>query len=143
MKHVIERRVAGLERLGESGVADRFSRDMAYRLFADSLVDYHSKYRGMSSVVLHELEAFADVVLTTEKGGSWTVPPYFIDSVAHLAGFIMNVSDGIDTKTNFCVTPGWRSIQNTKPHNTKTKNHTNVKMIPSADDPTTYFGDVY
>jgi len=143
MKHLIESRVADLERLAENGVANRFNRNMAYRLFADSLVDYHSKYRGMSSVVLHELEAFADVVLTTEKGGSWTVPPYFIDSVAHLAGFIMNVSDGIDTKTNFCVTPGWRSMRFAKPLVAGAKYRSYVKMIPSADDPTTYFGDVY
>lgn len=54
--------------------------------------------------------ACADVTLSTEKGGTWTVP-YFIDSVAHLAGLIMNVSDAMDTKANFCVTPGRGSMR--------------------------------
>ncbi len=116
---------------------------MAYLLFANNLVDYANKYRGMHSVVLHGLEAFADVVLSTEKGGSWTVPPYFIDSVAHLAGFIMNVSDAMDTKNNFCVTPGWRSMRFAKPLVAGAKYRSYVKMIPTAEDPSVYLGDVY
>ncbi|PKX92325.1 putative polyketide synthase [Aspergillus novofumigatus IBT 16806] len=78
--HLVQGRIHALERLAEDGVANRFTRRMAYGLFASSLVDYADKYRGMLSVVLHDLEAFADVVLTVEKGGTWTVPPYFIDS---------------------------------------------------------------
>ncbi len=46
---------------------------MAYLLFANNLVDYADKYRGMQSVVLHGLEAFADVLLSSEKGGSGPV----------------------------------------------------------------------
>ncbi|KAK4168184.1 hypothetical protein QBC43DRAFT_309829 [Cladorrhinum sp. PSN259] len=143
MKHLVDGRIADLERLAQAGVANRFTHNMAYLLFANNLVDYADKYRGMHSVVLHELEAFADIVLTTDKSGSWTVPPYFIDSVAHLAGFIMNVSDAIDTKTNFCVTPGWKSMRFAKKLTPGAKYRSYVKMIPTADDPTTYFGDVY
>ena len=88
---------------------------MAYLLFASSLVDYGHKYRGMQSVVMHELEAFADVRLTTENGGVWTVPPNFIDSLAHLAGLVMNVLDVNDIKNNFCVTPDWGSMRFAKP----------------------------
>lgn len=89
MAHFVQGRIQELERLAEAGIANRFTRNMAYLLFANNLVDYHEKYRGMQSVVLNELEAFADVQLTTQGGGNWTVPPYFIDSVAHLAGFVM------------------------------------------------------
>jgi iterative type I PKS product template protein len=141
--HLIQGRIQDLERLAESGVANRFTRNMAYLLFANNLVDYATKYRGMHSVVLHELEAFADVVLSTEKGGSWTVPPYFIDSVAHLAGFVMNVSDAMDTKNNFCVTPGWHSMRFAKPLVAGAKYRSYVKMIPTAEDPSVYLGDVY
>ena len=141
--HFIQSRIQDLERLAKSGIANRFSRNMAYLLFANNLVDYATKYRGMHSVVLHDLEAFADVVLSTEKGGTWTVPPYFIDSVAHLAGFIMNVSDAIDTKNNFCVTPGWRSMRFAKPLVAGAKYMSYVKMIPTAEDPSVFFGDVY
>ncbi|KAH2544610.1 hypothetical protein KXW97_001873 [Aspergillus fumigatus] len=141
--HLVQGRIHALEQLAEDGVANRFTRRMAYGLFASSLVDYADKYRGMQSVVLHELEAFADVVLTTEKGGTWTVPPYFIDSVAHLAGFIMNVSDANDTNANFCVTPGWSSMRFAAPLLPGSKYRSYVKMIPTVEDNNIYLGDVY
>ncbi|KAL3451986.1 hypothetical protein BJX65DRAFT_203745 [Aspergillus insuetus] len=141
--HLVQGRIDALESLAEKGIANRFNHNMAYLLFANNLVDYAEKYRGMQSVVLHELEAFADIKLTTEKSGTWTIPPYFIDSVAHLAGFVMNVSDAIDTKANYCVTPGWRSLQFAKPLVAGAKYRSYVKMIQSNEDPTVYFGDVY
>ncbi|KAI0539703.1 putative polyketide synthase [Xylaria digitata] len=141
--HFVQSRIQDLERLAESGVANRFNRNMAYLLFANNLVDYADKYRGMHSVVLHGLEAFADVVLTTEKGGTWIVPPHFIDSVCHLAGFVMNVSDAIDTKANYCVTPGWRSLRLAKPLVAGATYRSYVKMIPTIEDPSVFFGDVY
>ena len=141
--HLIQGRIQTLERLAEEGTANRFSHNMAYSLFANNLVDYNEKYRGMQSVILHGFEAAADVTLTTEKGGTWTVPPYFIDSVAHLAGFIMNVSDAVDTKTNFCVTPGWRSMRFARPLVAGAKYRSYTKMIPTPEDATVYLGDVY
>nr|A0A411PQP9.1 RecName: Full=Atrochrysone carboxylic acid synthase Agnpks1; Short=ACAS; AltName: Full=Agnestins biosynthesis cluster protein pks1; AltName: Full=Non-reducing polyketide synthase Agnpks1 [Paecilomyces divaricatus]QBG38888.1 nr-PKS [Paecilomyces divaricatus] len=143
MTHLVQGRIHELERLAESGVANRFNHQMAYLLFANSLVDYAAKYRGMQSVVLHELEAFADVVLSTESGGRWTVPPYFIDSVAHLAGFVLNVSDAMDTQNNFCITPGWRSMRLARPLVAGGRYRSYVKMIPTAEDPSVYLGDVY
>ncbi|KAF4536149.1 Beta-ketoacyl synthase [Lasiodiplodia theobromae] len=141
--HLIQGRIDALEQLANAGVANRFSHNMAYLLFGTNLVDYAPKYRGMQSVVLHGLEAFADVTLTTEKGGSWTVPPYFIDSVAHLAGFVMNVSDAIDTKANYCVTPGWGSMRFARPLEAGARYRSYVKMIPTAEDPSVFLGDVY
>ncbi|PTB35070.1 Type I Iterative PKS [Trichoderma asperellum] len=141
--HLIQGRIQDLERMAESGIANRFNHNMAYLLFANNLVDYATKYRGMHSVVLHELEAFADITLSTEKGGNWTVPPFFIDSVAHLAGFVMNVSDAVDTKNNFCVTPGWGSMCFAKPLVPGGRYQSYVKMIPTEEDPSVYLGDVY
>jgi monodictyphenone polyketide synthase len=141
--HLVQGRIQDLQRLAESGIANRFTRNMAYRLFATNLVDYAPEYRGMQSVVLHGLEAFADVTLSAEKGGRYTVPPYFIDSVAHLAGFVMNVTDVIDVKNNFCVTPGWRSMRFAKSLVAGARYRSYVKMIPTAEDPSVYLGDVY
>ncbi|KUJ13605.1 ketoacyl-synt-domain-containing protein [Mollisia scopiformis] len=141
--HLVLHSIQALERLAEEGIATKFSHNMAYRLFANNLVDYANKYRGMQSVVLHELEAFADVRLTTEVGGTWTIPPFFIDSVAHLAGFIMNVSDSIDTKKDFCVTPGWSSMHFARPLVAGNTYRSYVKMISTVEDPTVYLGDVY
>ncbi|KAF2997726.1 putative PKS-like protein biosynthetic cluster [Neopestalotiopsis sp. 37M] len=141
--HLIQGRIEALETLAAQGIANRLSHNMAYLLFANNLVDYATKYRGMQSVVINGLEAFADVTLTTEKGGVWTVPPYFIDSVAHLAGFVMNVSDAIDTKANYCVTPGWSSMRFAKPLVAGAKYRSYVKMIPTIEDRSVYLGDVY
>ena len=141
--HLIQGRIEALERLTVEGRANRFSRNMAYTLFASNLVDYNEKYRGMQSAVMHELEGFADVQLTTKESGVWTVPPYFIDSVAHLAGFIMNCSDAMDVQNNYCVTPGWKSMRFAKPLVPGAKYRSYVKMIPTIEDPTIYLGDVY
>lgn len=141
--HLIQGRIEALEALAERGIANRFSRNMAYRLFANNLVDYADKYRGMQSVVLHELEAFADIVLTTEKAGTWTIPPHFIDSVAHLAGFVMNVSDAVDTSANFFVTPGWDSMRFARPLVPGAAYRSYVKMIATKEDNSVYLGDVY
>ena len=141
--HFIHGRIEALERLAVEGKANRFSRNMAYTLFASNLVDYAEKYRSMQSIVMHELEGFADVQLTTKESGVWTLPPYFIDSVAHLAGFIMNCSDAMDTQNNYCITPGWKSMRLAKPLIPGAKYRSYVKMIPTVEDPAVYFGDVY
>lgn len=141
--HLVQGRIDALEQMASEGKANRLSHKMAYTLFANNLVDYADKYRGMQAVTIHELEAFADVQLTTEKGGTWTIPPYFVDSVAHLAGFIMNCSDVIDTQKDYCVTPGWQSMRFACPLVPGAKYRSYVKMIPTAEDPTVYFGDVY
>ncbi|KAI3545136.1 beta-ketoacyl synthase domain-containing protein [Colletotrichum abscissum] len=141
--HLVESRIETLQDMARRGQATQFSSKMAYSLFASSLVNYADKYRGMRSVVMHEFEAFADVQLTTEKGGIWTVPPYFIDSVAHLAGFVMNVTDAHDTAGNFCVTPGWQSMILAKRLEPGVLYRSYVKMIPSREDTGVFRGDVY
>ena len=143
LTHLIQGRIEALTRMASEGKASRLSRNMAYTLFASNLVDYADKYRGMQSVVMHGLEGFADVELTSKEGGKWTVPPYFIDSVAHLAGFIMNCSDAMDCRNNYCVTPGWKTMRFAKPLLPGAKYRSYVKMIPTAEDPSIYFGDVY
>ncbi|KAJ9605946.1 Non-reducing polyketide synthase PKS8-1 [Cladophialophora chaetospira] len=143
LSHLVQGRITALEQMAAAGQANRFSRNMAYTLFASNLVDYADKYRGMQSIVMHDLEAFADVQLTTKESGTWSVAPYFIDSVAHLAGFIMNCSDTMDTRNNYCVTPGWKSMRFAKPLTPGAQYRSYVKMIPTAADPTIFFGDVY
>jgi monodictyphenone polyketide synthase len=55
----------------------------------------------------------------------------------------MNVSDAIDIKNNFCVTPGWGSLRIARPLVAGGKYRSYVKMIPTAEDESVYFGDVY
>jgi len=80
--------------------------------------------------------------LVGEKGGKWTIPPYYIDSVAHLAGFILNGGDARDPKNNFYVTPGWKSMCFAKPLVPGGKYRSYVKMEPMAEQGF-YSGDVY
>lgn len=143
MDHLVTGRIDALVASAREGKASRFSRNMAYGLFASNLVEYADSYRGMQSVVIQDLEGFAEVKLTDKDSGNWTVPPYFIDSVAHLAGFIMNCSDAMDTRANFCVTPGWKSMRFAERLTPGAKYRSYVKMIPSAEDASAYFGDVY
>ncbi|RBR18739.1 uncharacterized protein FIESC28_05880 [Fusarium coffeatum] len=143
ISHLIESRINTLEDMANRGLATRFSRNMAYTLFAHSLVTYSEKYRGMQSVVMHELEGFAHVKLCTETKGVWTIPPHFIDSVAHLAGFIMNVSDSHDMTTQFCVTSGWESMCFAEPLNAGAELVSYVKMIPCKNEKDVFLGDVY
>ncbi|KAI1324432.1 putative polyketide synthase [Xylariaceae sp. FL0255] len=145
IKHLIQSRIDVLDQLASTGQASRLSNNMTYLLFAN-LVDYAPVYRGMQSVVLNGLEAYAEVTLATsdEHLGTFTVPPHFIDSVAHLAGFIMNGSDALDTASKFSITPGWRSMRLAKPLVAGARYVSYVKMIQSdGDDPNAYEGDVY
>ncbi|KAI9819844.1 MAG: Type I Iterative PKS [Pycnora praestabilis] len=139
--HLVRGRIEALEQMAKEGTANKFTRNLTYRLFAN-LVDYADKYRGMNSVILDKFEAVADVILSSDKSGTWTIPPYYIDSVAHLAGFIMNASDALDTKKHFSVTPGWKSMRFAKPLVAGSKYQSYVKMLPT-EDPATFAGDVY
>ncbi|KAI4146620.1 MAG: hypothetical protein L6R39_003393 [Caloplaca ligustica] len=141
-EHLVQGRIESLARAAQEGTVNKVNRNMAYKLFAN-LVDYAEKYRGMHSVTLNDYEAYADVVLTKEKSGTWTIPPYYIDSVAHLAGFILNGSDAVDNKNNFFVTPGWSSMRFAKPLEAGGKYQSYVKMLPTPEDPGIYLGDVY
>jgi monodictyphenone polyketide synthase len=142
--YLIHHRIDTLKALAAEGRANCLSRNMAYTLFAKNLVDYTDTYRGMQSVVMHELEAFAEIELSTkDDGGKWTIPPFFIDSVAHLAGFIMNCSDAIDTKNKYCVTSGWKSMRFAETLVPGARYRSYVKMIPTKEDPSVFLGDVY
>ncbi|KAJ5976765.1 hypothetical protein N7501_000107 [Penicillium viridicatum] len=144
LAYLVQGRIETLERLAAEGIANRLSHKMAYTLFSSSLVDHADKYRGMQAVVMNEFEAFADVTLKdVQGGGDYEVPPYFIDSVIHLAGFIMNVSDASDTANTFCVTSGWDSMRFARPLVAGQKYRSYVKMIPTENDPSVYLGDVY
>ena len=140
--HLVEGRIEALERMAKDGTANKLSRSMAYRLFSN-LVDYSEKYRGIQSVILDRFEAVANVELHCKVTGSWTIPPYFLDSVAHLAGLIMNGSDAMDTAAYYCVTPGWESLRLARSLKAGGKYRSYVKMIPTADDASIYLGDVY
>lgn len=142
MTHLVLSRINDLQRLADEGKATSLSRDMVYTLFAN-LVDYADRYRGMQRVVLNGMEAMANVTLDPEMSGSWTVAPHYIDSVVHLAGFILNGGNALDPRRNFYVTPGWKTMRFARPLTPGSQFMSYVHMFPVHGQPGFYAGDVY
>ncbi|RMZ85465.1 hypothetical protein DV737_g817, partial [Chaetothyriales sp. CBS 132003] len=115
---------------------------MVYQLF-QNVVDYADRYQGMQSVVLHGLEAFAEVELVADHHGSWHTPPHWIDSVFQMAGFVMNSSDITNTREFFYITPGWQELRLAKPLEAGQSYQSYVHMFPSEEEPNTFLGDIY
>ena len=141
----VRTRVDLLEKKCADGQAHRLLRGIVYKLFA-SLVDYSSLYQGLKEVVLDtaNLEANAQIDLqASPQDGAFYLPPYFIDSVGHLAGFIMNGNDGLDTKNQVFISHGWESMRLPTTLRSGKKYHSWVKMQPLAGAANTFAGDVY
>ena len=76
----------------KTGQQLRLPKLIVYKLFA-CLVQYDAAYQGMDEVYLDNSrrDAAASVRLTTNhKAGTFTCNPYWIDTVIHLAGFVLN-----------------------------------------------------
>jgi iterative type I PKS product template protein len=140
--HLLNDRIETLDRMAAEGTANKLSKGMAYNLFRN-VVDYTDKYCGMQSVVLNGFEAYADIVLVPERHGTWHTPPHWIDSVFHLAGFVMNGSDASNTKEFFYITPGWSDFRLLKPLASGVKYRSYVRMFQSEEDPNMFAGDIY
>jgi hypothetical protein len=105
MIYPIKLHIRTLKQLAERGVASRFSDSIAYTLLGKNVVDYATKYCSIQAVTMCDLEAFADGQLTTEKSGTWTAAPCFIDSIAHLVVYVMSRRDATNTQTDYFMTP--------------------------------------
>lgn len=141
--HLVASRIDVLQNLASQGTASRLTQDMVYMLFG-TLVDYSEKYRGMRTVILNGLEAAAEVVLAPDESSEkWTVAPYHIESIVHLAGFILNCGNAVDHRKNFYVTPGWKSMRFARPLVSSQPYMCYVKMAPILKQPGFYAGDVY
>ncbi|KAI4190373.1 MAG: hypothetical protein L6R41_000825 [Letrouitia leprolyta] len=141
--YLIKGRIETLKKAANAGTAHRMLRGMAYKLFA-SFVDYDIKYRGMEEVILDspELEATSHVMFQTSKNdGEFVCSPYWIDSVAHLAGFIVNANDALDSSQQVYISHGWESMRFAEPLQATKTYRSYVKMQPAG--PNMVSGDVY
>ena len=142
--YLIKGRVDGLQKAASTGAAHRMLRGMAYKLFG-ALVDYDARYRGMEEVILDspQLEATSQVVFqTTDADGSFFCSPYWIDSVAHLAGFVVNANDALDSTKQVYISHGWESMRFAEPLLASKTYRSYVKMQP-AEGSNVVAGDVY
>ena len=141
----VRTRVDLLEKKCADGQAHRLLRGMVYKLFG-SLVDYSCLYQGLKEVVFDtaNLEANAQIDLqASPQHGTFFLSPYFIDSIGHLAGFVMNGNDGLDAKNQVFISHGWESMRLPTTLQSGKKYHSWVKMQPLAGVAKTFAGDVY
>jgi iterative type I PKS product template protein len=126
-----------------TGAAHKVLRGMAYKLFK-ALVTYADNYRGMEEVILDgkQTEATASVHFqTTPADGQFFCSPYWIDSLAHLSGFIVNASEHLDSENSVYISHGWGSIKIAKQLSPEKKYRSYVRMQPAPGNISV--GDVY
>ncbi|RYP55311.1 hypothetical protein DL768_000066 [Monosporascus sp. mg162] len=113
VSYLIKSRIDALKAAEERGDASKIGRGLAYKLFT-ALVDYDRRYRGMESVILDSAtcEATAKVVFqTSAEDGNFHTAPYWIDSLCHISGFIVNGTDAVDSREHVYISHGWGSMR--------------------------------
>ncbi|KAL5363086.1 hypothetical protein BJX96DRAFT_186572 [Aspergillus floccosus] len=134
-------RVDALCQLAREGQASRLSGNLVYSLFKN-LVDYAEKYRGIQSVVLHHLEGVAEVTLPPGEVG-WTAAPNYVDSVAHVAGFILNGSNALNDPDTVYVMDGWKSMRFSQSLVPGARYQSYTSLKPAKQKPGFYISDVF
>lgn len=134
-------RISSLRQAVDTGRAHKLKRGLVYKLFG-SLVDYAPIYQGMEQVILdsENLEATAEVRFQVgSEGFDWN--PCWIDSLGHIAGFIMNGNDNISSKDQVFVNHGWDALRCAKPIESG-KSYTTYNRM-QLEGGTMYAGDTY
>ncbi|KAJ5689294.1 hypothetical protein N7462_003686 [Penicillium macrosclerotiorum] len=139
--YLIKRSIKHLQESTESGQAHRMKRGMVYKLFS-ALVEYDDNYKSIQEVILdsdqHEATA---LVKFQAPQGNFHRNPFWIDSIGHLSGFIMNASDATDSKNQVFVNHGWDSMRCLKKFDPNVTYRTYVRMQPWQNS--IWAGDVY
>ena len=141
--HLITARIDSLAQgvHNQDGNQDLIKRGMAYKLFG-ALVQYGKEYQGMAEVILDStnLEAVSTVKFQVEREDFY-LNPRWIDSLGHIAGFIMNANDGIDSQSLVFINHGWERMRIAEPlESGKTYRAYNRMQLVEK---TTYAGDTY
>ncbi|KAI0441953.1 polyketide synthase for naphthopyrone YWA1 [Xylaria telfairii] len=139
--HLVRSRMQSLRNAAVDGSCHLIKRGMAYKLF-ENCVEYGEKFQGLEEVYLDSKghEATARVVFK-DKSTLFEANPYYIDSLGHLSGFIMNATESFDYKAQVFLNHGWESMRCAVKLSPEDTYHTYVKM--ESSDGTKYVGDVY
>jgi iterative type I PKS product template protein len=143
IQYMVQTQIDVLKQKLETGAAHKVLRGMAYKLFK-ALVTYADNYRGMEEVILDgkQTEATASIRFqTTAADGNFLCSPYWIDSLAHLSGFIVNASDQLDSENSVYISHGWGSIKISTQLSPEKKYRSYVRMQPAPGNISV--GDVY
>ncbi|KAK5625728.1 hypothetical protein RRF57_001444 [Xylaria bambusicola] len=139
--YLVKSRMQSLREAAEDGTCHLLKRGMVYKLFGNC-VEYGDKFQGIEGVYLDSKghEATARVTLK-DRSTCFEANPYYIDSLGHLSGFIMNATESFDYKSQVFLNHGWESIRCAVKLSPEETYHTYVKM--QSSDGTKYVGDVY
>lgn len=109
--YLIKGRIASLHKGVDEGESNKLKRGLVYKLFG-AIVDYDPQYQGMQEVILdsNELEATAKVTFQVSDGG-YCFSPHWVDSLGHIAGFIMNGNDNVGSKSQVFINHGWEAMR--------------------------------
>lgn len=110
--HLVTSRITGLINAASEGSIHRILRPMIYKLFS-TIVVYSEKYHGLQEVYMDSAlnEVAAKVKFQNVADcGNFTHSPYWIDTIAHLAGFVLNGNVSTPEDTVF-ISSGWKSMR--------------------------------
>lgn len=141
LTHLVQGRVDSLVKGVAEGSCHHIKRGMAYKLFS-ALVDYGKDYQGMKDVIMDsdQLEAVSTVEFQVGSEG-FCVNPRWIDSLGHIAGFIMNANDSLASKSTVFVNHGWDHMRIAEPLEVGKTYRAYNRMQPLGKS--LYAGDTY
>lgn len=129
--YLVESRMTGLTDAANEGYVHRILRPMIYKLFS-TIVVYSEKYHGLQEVYMDSSlnEVVAKVKFqNVAECGKFTYSPYWIDTIAHLAGFVLNGSVSTPEDTVF-ISHGWKSMRIVAPLSDEKEYRSYVRMQP-------------
>lgn len=141
LTHLVQGRVDSLVKGVVEGSCHHIKRGMAYKLFG-LLVDYGKDYQGMKDVIMDsdQLEAVSTVEFQVGSDG-FHLNPRWIDSLGHIAGFIMNANDSLASKSTVFVNHGWDHMRIAEPLDVGKTYRAYNRMQPVRKS--LYAGDTY
>lgn len=141
--YLVTSRMTGLTNATREDSVHRILRPMIYKLFS-TIVVYSEKYHGLQEVYMDSAlnEVAAKVKFQNVAGcGKFTYSPYWIDTIAHLAGFVLNGNVSTPEDTVF-ISHGWKSMRIAAPLSDEKSYMSYVRMQPVGNRGL-MCGDVY
>jgi iron transport multicopper oxidase len=141
-KYLIDGRLEKLKH-AEDATTHKILRGMVYKLFS-TLVTYSERYQGLTKVYLDSeaFEAVGEVNLpSVVSKESFFFNPYWIDSLLHLSGFVLNGSDTTAEDAVY-ISHGWQSLRLPSKLEEGRSYQTYVRMQPLESNQI-MAGDVY
>lgn len=141
--YLVSSRIDSLVDSAQVGITHRILRKMVYKLFS-TLVAYAEKYHGLEEVYMESdrNEAAANVKFQANgESGNFTYSPYWIDSIVHLAGFVLNGSVNTPEDAVY-ISHGWKSLRITGELSEHISYKSYVRMQPIGGRGL-FAGDVY